>query len=52
MAQCLPQWLDWLRIENLRVGDGAVSLYVQRNTNTGAVEVVDKRGSVSVEVRK
>jgi glycogen debranching enzyme len=48
----MPQWLDWLRIENLRVGDGAVSLYVQRTTNTGAVEVIEKRGSVSVEVRK
>jgi hypothetical protein len=26
--------------------------YVRRTTNTGAVEVVDKRGSVSIEVRK
>jgi hypothetical protein len=24
----MPDWLDWLEIENLRVGEGAVSLNV------------------------
>jgi len=23
----MPDWLDWIKIENLKVGDGAISLW-------------------------
>ena len=48
-SPALPQWLDWLEIKNLRVGDGAVSLLVRR-APISAVEVIENRGSVTVEV--
>lgn len=49
----IAPWLDWLRIERLKVGDAAVSLAVRRApTGAAMTEVLEKRGSVSVEVRK
>ena len=48
-SPALPQWLDWLEIKNLRVGDGAVSLLVRR-APISAVEVIENRGAVTVEV--
>ncbi|HJU28305.1 MAG TPA: glycogen debranching N-terminal domain-containing protein, partial [Candidatus Binataceae bacterium] len=48
----MPPWLDWLRIDNLSVGDAKVSLMLRRTPISAAVEVMDKRGQVTVEVRK
>jgi glycogen debranching enzyme len=48
----LPQWLDWLRIDDLKVGDGQVSFLIRRTTNQAAVEIVDRQGLVKVEVRQ
>jgi glycogen debranching enzyme len=48
----LPSWLDWLRIENMPVGDGTVSFDVRRTANVAAIEVTEKRGPVLVEVLK
>jgi glycogen debranching enzyme len=50
----MPPWLDWLRIENIRVGQGAVSLTFQRmpQTNAAAVDVVDRRGNIEIDIRK
>jgi len=49
----LPPWLEWLRIENLRVGDGAATVTVSRLANAAAaVDINDKRGDVTVEVLK
>jgi len=49
----IAPWLDWLRIEKLKVGEAAVSLAVRRApTGAAMTEVLEKRGSVSVEVRK
>jgi glycogen debranching enzyme len=49
----IPAWLEWLRIEDLKVGeDSCVSLIVRR-TDTGATaEVLEKGGPVTVEIRK
>jgi glycogen debranching enzyme len=49
----MPAWLDWLRIENLRVGPAAaVSFTVRRTPKGAAIEVIEKRGHVDIEIRK
>jgi len=48
----MPEWLDWLKIENLRVADAAVSIIARRDRSETAIEVLDKRGNVTVEVLK
>lgn len=47
----LPRWLEWLRIEDLRVGTDSVSLMMRRTDGAVAVEVLKKDHSVTVEVR-
>lgn len=46
----LPEWLDWLEVKNLKVGEGAVSFVVRRADATSVVEVTEQRGAVTVEV--
>jgi glycogen debranching enzyme len=48
----LPLWLDWMRIDDLKVGEGRVSFLIRRTTNQAAVEIVDRQGLVKVEVRQ
>jgi glycogen debranching enzyme len=49
----LPPWLDWIKVENLKVGQGSVSLDFQRMpSNAAAVEVLDRQGKVEIELRK
>ncbi len=48
----LPPWLDWLRVEDLQVGEGSsVSFLARRSSYTATVEILSRRGLVSVEVR-
>jgi len=48
----LPPWLDWLRVEDLEVGEGSsVSFLARRSQYTATVEILNRRGPVSVEVR-
>jgi glycogen debranching enzyme len=47
----MPGWLDWIKIENLRVGDGSVSFLVRRTPEVPAIEILKKRGGVTVEIR-
>ena len=46
----MPEWLDWLKIENLRVGEGAVSLLLRRSAQAPKVEILETRGPVAVEI--
>jgi glycogen debranching enzyme len=48
----MPPWLEWLRIDDLKVGDDTVSLILRRAAN-GIVttEILENRGSISVEIR-
>ena len=46
----MPEWLDWLKIENFKVGDGAVSLLVRREAAGASVAVLERQGDVTVEV--
>ncbi len=51
----MPPWLDWIRLEGLRVGEhGRVSLSFQRmpNTNAAAADVIDRQGDVEIDIRK
>jgi glycogen debranching enzyme len=47
----MPAWLDWIKIENLRVGAGVASLLVRRTPEVPAIEILEKRGRVTVEIR-
>jgi glycogen debranching enzyme len=47
----LPEWLDWIKIENLKVADGSVSLLVRRTPEVPAIEILEKRGAVRVELK-
>lgn len=52
-SPAMPAWLDWLRIDNLRVGAaGAVSFVARRTPKGAAIEVIEKRGRVEIEIRK
>ncbi|MGH7933391.1 MAG: amylo-alpha-1,6-glucosidase, partial [Candidatus Binataceae bacterium] len=49
----IPPWLEWLRIEDLKVGDGSISLILRRTgTGTAVAEILERNGPVTVEVRK
>ena len=48
----MPNWLDWIKIENLKVGDGEVSFIVRRIPEGASVGIIERRGDVAVEVRK
>ncbi len=48
----MPEWLDWLRIEGLKVGDGEVSLILRRVPEGTSVSIIERRGNVSIEVLK
>jgi len=48
----LPSFVDWLRIEDLRVGSDKISFVVRRTPTGAAIEMLKKEGSVSIEVHK
>ena len=48
----MPDWLDWLKIENLKVGEGAVSVLVRRAPEGASIGIIERRGDVTVEVLK
>jgi glycogen debranching enzyme len=48
----LPPWLDWIKVTELKVGLAAVSFIARRSRHGAAIEVLEKRGDVSVEVYK
>jgi glycogen debranching enzyme len=48
----MPNWLDSLKIENLRVGEGSVSLLVHRASEGASIGIIETRGDVTVEVLK
>ena len=50
-SPAIPSWLEWLKIEDLRVGAELVSLLMRRSDGAVAVEVLEKHHSVTVEVR-
>ena len=51
-SPAMPDWLDWLKLEKLKVGDGEVSLIVRRTPEGASIGIIERRGNVSVEVLK
>jgi glycogen debranching enzyme len=47
----MPHWLDWIKVENLKVGSGAISLMVRRTPEVPAIEILGKRGNITVEFK-
>ncbi len=51
----MPPWLDWIRVEGMKVGQaGTVSLSFQRmpNSNAAAVDIIDRKGDIEIDIRK
>jgi glycogen debranching enzyme len=51
-SPAMPDWLDWLKIENLKVGDGEVSLMMRRTPEGPSLSIIERRGNVSIEMIK
>jgi glycogen debranching enzyme len=49
-SPAIPHWLEWLKLENLRVGSESASLLMRRTDGAVAVEVLEKHHSITVEV--
>src|SRR6185436_18750870 len=45
---CLPPWLDWVSLRNLRFGDSSVDLTFRRDRDHTGVEVERQTGPGSV----
>lgn len=45
----LPDWLDWVTVEDLRVGPAAVNLRFERHAETTLVAVLSRQGNLRVE---
>lgn len=48
---CLPPFLDWVHLHNLRVSHGRVTLYIRRARHTVAVEIEEASPGICVEVQ-
>jgi hypothetical protein len=44
----LPDWLRYVRVRDLRVGDGAVDLYYERRSGRTSVSIDEIRGRLDV----
>lgn len=51
-SPAMPARLDWIKIEDLKVGAGTISFIVHRTPAGAAVEMIEEQGEVSVEIRK
>ncbi|MGN6565088.1 MAG: amylo-alpha-1,6-glucosidase, partial [Thermomicrobiales bacterium] len=47
---CLPDWLDWVTISGLRVGQGRVDLRYERSGDTTLTATVRKEGAIQVAI--
>jgi glycogen debranching enzyme len=49
----IPPWLEWLRLEDLKVADGSISLLLRRaGSGEATAEILEKNDSIAVEVEK
>jgi glycogen debranching enzyme len=48
----MPEWLDWLKIEGLKVGTGDVSLIFRRVSEGASIGIIDRHGDVGIEILK
>ncbi|MFQ5891121.1 MAG: glycogen debranching N-terminal domain-containing protein [Gemmatimonadota bacterium] len=52
MNPILPSWLQWIELQNLRVGAATVDLVVARGRQHAAVEVTERQGKVELVVHQ
>ncbi|HKD69718.1 MAG TPA: glycogen debranching N-terminal domain-containing protein [Candidatus Binataceae bacterium] len=51
ISPSMPEWLDWIKIENLKTGgDESVSVAFERTEHAVGIEVLEKRGA-SVDIK-
>jgi glycogen debranching enzyme len=48
----MPEWLDWIKIERLKIGDNDLSFIVRRTPEGPSICVTERRGNVSLEILK
>jgi len=48
----IPLWLDYLRIENIRVGNASADLEFRKTQKSHVIDVLDKRGKLDIIIRK
>ncbi len=48
----VPDWLDWIRFEDLRLGKSSISFIARRGRRGASIEVLEKHGPATVEVHK
>jgi glycogen debranching enzyme len=51
-APMIPEWLDWIRFEELRVGKSSISFIARRGRRGASIEVLEKHGPATIEVHK
>jgi glycogen debranching enzyme len=49
-APRLPEYIDWVELRDLRVGEGSVDLLLQRHHHNVGVEIMRKQGEVLVRI--
>jgi glycogen debranching enzyme len=48
----VPEWLDWIRFDDLRLGTSKISFIARRGRRGASIEVLEKHGPATVEVHK
>jgi glycogen debranching enzyme len=48
----MPDWLEWIRFDDLRLGQSSLSFIARRSRHGASIEVLEKRGPATVEVHK
>ena len=48
----MPEWLEWIRFDDLRLGTSALSFIARRGRRGASIEVLEKHGPATVEVHK
>jgi glycogen debranching enzyme len=48
----IPEWLDWIRFDNLQLGTSSISFVARRGRRGASIEVLEKHGPATVEVHK
>jgi len=48
----MPMWLDYLRIENIKVGNATANLEFRKTQRSHVIDVLDKRGNLDIIIKK
>jgi glycogen debranching enzyme len=51
-APNIPEWLDWIRFDDLRVGTSSISFIARRGRHGASIELLEKHGTATLEVHK